>query len=156
LEATVDRLQVQEIIVAVREQRGGQLPLGQLLNCRLRGIRVTDLSAFFERMTGQVPIDSLKASWLIYGGGFRQGRSRQFIKRAFDILAATALLIVSLPVMVVTAIAVYVESGRPIIFRQERVGFGGRTFTLLKFRSMTPDAERDGIPRWASMGDSRV
>ena len=156
LEATVDRLQVQEIIVAVREQRGGQLPLGQLLNCRLRGIRVTDLSAFFERMTGQVPVDSLKASWLIYGGGFRQGRSRQFIKRAFDILAATALLIVSLPVMIATAIAVYMESGRPIVFRQERVGFGGRTFTLLKFRSMTPDAERDGVPRWASMGDSRV
>ena len=156
LEATVDRLQVQEIIVAVREQRGGQLPLSQLLNCRLRGIRVTDLSAFFERMTGQVPVDSLKASWLIYGGGFRQGRSRQFIKRAFDILAATALLIVSLPVMIATAIAVYMESGRPIVFRQERVGFGGRTFTLLKFRSMTPDAERDGVPRWASMGDSRV
>jgi lipopolysaccharide/colanic/teichoic acid biosynthesis glycosyltransferase len=107
-------------------------------------------------MTGQVPVDSLKASWLIYGAGFRQGRSRHLVKRAFDILAATTLLVAALPVMVATAVAVLVESGRPIIFRQERVGLGGRTFTLLKFRSMRPDAERDGVPRWATMGDPRV
>ncbi len=156
LEATVSRLGVDEVIVAVREQRGGLLPLGQLLNCRLRGTRVTDLSGFFERMTGQVPIDSLKASWLIYGEGFRQGRSRHFVKRSFDILAATALLTLALPVMLATAIAVLLESGRPIIFRQERVGLAGRKFTLLKFRSMCADAERDGVPRWASMRDPRV
>lgn len=156
LEETVNRFRVHEVIVAVREQRGGLLPLSQLLNCRLRGIRVTDLSGFFERMTGQVPVDSLKASWLIYGAGFRQGRSRHFVKRAFDIFAATALLMVAFPAMVATAIAVLIESGRPIIFRQERVGLGGRAFTLLKFRSMCPDAERDGVPRWASMGDPRV
>jgi len=156
LEATVSRLGVHEVIVAVREQRGGLLPLSELLNCRLRGIRVTDLSAFFERMTGQVPIDSLKASWLIYGEGFRQGRSRHLVKRAFDIFAATALLIVALPVMIATAIAVLIESGRPIIFRQERLGLGGRPFTLLKFRSMGTDAELDGVPRWASMRDPRI
>jgi sugar transferase (PEP-CTERM system associated) len=156
LEETVNQFGVHEVIVAVREQRGGLLPLSQLLNCRLRGIRVTDLSGFFERMTGQVPVDSLKASWLIYGAGFRQGRSRHLVKRAFDILAATTLLVAALPVMIATAVAVLVESGRPIIFRQERVGLGGRTFTLLKFRSMRPDAERDGVPRWATMGDPRV
>ena len=156
LAATVSRLGVHEIIVAVREQRGGLLPLSELLNCRLRGIRVTDLSGFFERMTGQVPIDSLKASWLIYGEGFRQGRSRHFVKRAFDIFAATALLVVAFPVMLATAIAVLIESGRPIIFRQERAGFAGCPFTLLKFRSMGTDAERDGVPRWASMRDPRV
>ncbi|PWT84703.1 MAG: sugar transferase [Proteobacteria bacterium] len=156
LEETVSRLRVHEVIVAVREQRGGLLPLAQLLNCRLRGIRITDLSGFFERSTGQVPVDSLKASWLIYGSGFRQGRARHLVKRTFDILAATALLIVALPVIFATAIAVLLESGRPIIFRQERVGLGGRTFTLLKFRSMSPDAERDGVPRWASRGDSRI
>ena len=156
LEETVGRLRVHEVIVAVREQRGGLLPLAQLLNCRLRGVRITDLSGFFERMTGQVPVDSLKASWLIYGAGFRQGRARHIVKRAFDILAAAALLIVALPVMLATAVAVLLESGRPIIFRQERVGLGGRAFTLLKFRSMSPDAEHDGVPRWASMGDSRI
>jgi sugar transferase (PEP-CTERM system associated) len=156
LEATVTRLGVHEVIVAVREQRGGLLPLSQLLNCRLRGIRVTDLSGFFERMTGQVPIDSLKASWLIYGEGFRQGRSRHFVKRAFDIFAAMTLLMIALPVMIATAIAILIESGRPIIFRQERVGLGGRAFTLLKFRSMGTDAERDGVPRWASMRDPRI
>ncbi len=156
LEETVSQLGVHEVIVAVREQRGGLLPLSELLNCRLRGIRVTDLSGFFERMTGQVPVDSLKASWLIYGQGFRQGRSRHFVKRGFDIVAAIALLTLALPIMLVTAVAVLIEGGRPIIFRQERVGFGGRPFTLLKFRSMCADAEQDGVPRWATVRDPRV
>ena len=156
LEEAVSRLGVHEVIVAVREQRGGSLPLSQLLNCRLRGIRVTDLSGFFERMTGQVPVDSLKASWLIYGAGFRHGRSRHFVKRAFDIFAATVLMAVALPIMIATAIAVLIESGRPVIFRQERVGLGGRAFTLLKFRSMRIDAERDGVPQWAAVKDPRV
>ena len=156
LDVEVDRLNVDEIIVAVREQRGGTLPLTHLLNCRLGGIRVTDMSAFFERVTGEVPVDSLKASWLIYGDGFRQGWARRMMKRSFDMLAAFLLLVVAAPVMIAAAIAIYFESGRPIIFRQERVGLGGRTFLLLKFRSMCADAEKDGVPKWASTGDARV
>lgn len=156
LEETVRRLRVNEIIVALQEQRGGVLPVSQLLNCRLRGVRITDLSAFFERMTGEVPVNSLKASWLIYGDGFRQGWSRRLVKRAFDIVASVLVLVVASPVMALGALAILLESGRPIIFRQERVGLGGRTFMLLKFRSMRTDAEKDGVPRWASTGDPRV
>ncbi len=77
LEATVKQLGVNEIIVAVREQRGGVLPLRALLECRLNGVQVTDLARFFERVHGQVPIDSLKVSWLIYGDGYRQDWARQ-------------------------------------------------------------------------------
>ncbi|MBI1395616.1 MAG: TIGR03013 family PEP-CTERM/XrtA system glycosyltransferase [Betaproteobacteria bacterium] len=156
LEEAIQRLRVNEVIVALQEQRGGALPVSQLLNCRLRGVRVTDLSGFFERMTGEVPVNSLKASWLIYGDGFRQGWTRRLVKRAFDLSASAVLLLLASPVMFLGAMAILLESGRPIIFRQERVGLGGRTFMLLKFRSMRTDAEKDGVPRWAATGDPRV
>jgi sugar transferase (PEP-CTERM system associated) len=156
LESLVDRLNIQEIVVAVREQRGGVVPLSQLLNCRLRGVQVTDVPGVLERVTGAVPVETLKASWLIYGKGFEQGWARRTVKRGFDLVVATALLVVAAPIMLAAALAVYLESGRPIIFRQQRVGFGGRIFWLLKFRSMRRDAEEDGVPRWASTGDPRI
>ncbi|MFN3565983.1 MAG: TIGR03013 family XrtA/PEP-CTERM system glycosyltransferase [Burkholderiaceae bacterium] len=152
----VRRLRVQEVIVAVREQRGGVLPLRELLECRINGVPVTDLAGFYERVRGEVPIESLKASWLIYGQGFAQDGLRAVVKRAFDVVASTILLILALPVMLLAAIAIYLESGLPIIYRQERVGRGGRTFMCLKFRSMRTDAEKDGVARWAAAGDSRV
>ena len=152
----VNKLKVDEIIVAMRDQRGGVLPLRALLECRLHGIRVTDLPRFFERVHGRIPIEALKASWLIYGNGFRQDPMRTVIKRTFDIMASLVLLITTLPLMVVVAILLGMERGAPIIYRQERVGLGGRTFQLLKFRSMRPDAEADGTPMWAKVGDPRV
>ena len=156
VEEIVNRLGVQEVIVAVREQRGGVLPLQDLLSCRLRGIRVTELCGFFERVHGQVPVESLKASWLIYGDGFRQNLVRNVVKRTFDIVASLSLLVLTAPVIALTAFLIYREGGAPVIFRQERMGRGGRTFTLLKFRSMRPDAEVDGQARWAQVDDPRV
>ncbi|MCK9984471.1 MAG: hypothetical protein AzoDbin1_00943 [Azoarcus sp.] len=152
----VRRLHVSEVIVAVRERRGGVLPIRELLECKLRGVKVLDLSSFFERTHGQVPIDSLKASWLIYGDGFRQGAARRTVKRCFDLFAASILLILALPVMFVTVCSILLEDGRPVLFRQERVGRGGRVFKVIKFRSMRQDAEGDGTPRWAQLGDERV
>lgn len=156
LEILVEALCIQVIVVAVREQRGGGLPVSELLNCRLRGVEVTDVPGVLERVTGRVPVEALKSSWLIYGKGFSQGWGRRVVKRAFDLVMATGLLVVATPVMLVTAIAILLESGRPIIFRQERVGLGGRTFSVLKFRSMRTDAEKDGVPRWACTGDPRI
>jgi sugar transferase (PEP-CTERM system associated) len=155
LEETVSHLGIDEIIVAVREQRGGVLPLRVLLECRLSGVQVTNLPRFFERVHQRVPIDSLKASWLIYGNGFRQTWLRAFVKRAFDIAVAVALLSFALPLMVVFACLISLDGGAPIIYRQERVGYRGRRFTLLKFRSMTKDAEKNG-ESWASVNDVRV
>jgi len=153
---TARTLKVSEIIVAVRERRGGALPLREMLDCKLAGIKVYDLSSFFERVRGQVRIDSLKASWLIYGDGFRQDWGRTIVKRCFDLAAASALLVLALPVMLVTAVLILLEDGAPVLYRQERVGLGGRTFKVIKFRSMGRDAEKDGTPRWASNGDDRV
>jgi len=156
LEETVRHLQISEIIVAVREQRGGVLPMRALLECRLAGIQVTDLARFFERAHGQIPVESLKASWLIYGNGFRQDWLRTSVKRLFDLTVATGLLILTLPIIFMSTLIILLEGGGPVIYRQERVGLRGRTFNLLKFRSMRQDAEKDGEARWASAGDPRV
>ena len=147
---------VNEIVIAVRERRGGALPLTELLNLKLQGIKVLDLSAFFERHGGKVQIDNLRESWFIFGHGFRQGIVRMAVKRCFDIAASLTLLLLALPVMLCAAIAIKLNSVGPIIYRQERVGLGGRTFNVLKFRSMRTDAEKDGKPQWAQAGDSRV
>jgi sugar transferase (PEP-CTERM system associated) len=156
LEDTVRTLDIDEIIVAVREQRGGVLPLRQLLDCRLSGVQVTDLARFFERVHGLIPTDSLKASWLIYGHGFRQGWWRTFSKRTFDIVFSALLLVFALPIIGVTVLMIALEDGAPILYRQERVGLRGRTFNVLKFRTMRKDAEKDGKASWASVGDTRI
>jgi sugar transferase (PEP-CTERM system associated) len=140
----------------VREQRGGVLPMDDLLACRLSGVPVTSLVGFLERVKGVVPLESLKASWLIYGDGFRQGRIRAFIKRAFDVVVSATLLVLTAPIMVLTAAGIMLESAGPVIYRQQRVGRAGVTFDVLKFRSMHLDAEGDGTPRWAAANDNRV
>ncbi len=152
----VHGLGVKEVIVAVREQRGGVLPLRELVDCRISGVPITDLAGMYERVRGEVPIESLKASWLIYGQGFAQGGLRSFIKRAFDLMVSALMLVLALPLMIVTAIAIRLDSPGPVIFRQERVGLGGRRFMCLKFRSMRADAEGDGVARWAIRADTRV
>jgi len=147
---------VDEIVVAVREQRGGVMPMEQLLACRTRGIKILDLAAFYERSHAQVPVDSLKASWLVYGDGFVQGPARRTIKRAFDVASSAVLLLIASPVMLVAALAIRLDSRGPIFYRQERVGLGGRSFQCVKFRSMRVDAESDGVARWATKDDRRV
>ena len=147
---------IQEIIVAVHEQRGGGVPMDQLLACRIRGIPVLDLAGFCERTKSEVPIDSLKSSWLVYGHGFVQGPWRTFVKRLFDIISSVILLMLLSPVMFMAMIAIRLDSPGPIFYRQARVGLRGRTFECLKFRSMRTDAENDGVARWAVKNDPRV
>ena len=156
LEETVHQLGIDEVIVAVRQQRGGVLPLRGLLDCRLNGVQVTDLARYFERVHGQVPIESLKVSWLIYGHGFRQNVLRGVVKRALDLMVSAALIVVALPLVAVAALAIALEGGGPVIYRQERVGHRGQTFTVYKLRSMATDAESDGRPAWAKDHDPRV
>ncbi len=153
---TVLRNQVDEVVVAVRERRGSGLPLNDLLACKLAGVRVLDVSSYYERATGQVRLDSLRASWLIFGEGFRQGTVRVVMKRLFDIVFSLLLLLAASPTMIITAVLIALESGFPVLYRQERVGQGGRVFRVLKFRSMRTDAEGDGKPRWAASNDDRV
>jgi len=147
---------VDEIVVAVREQRGGVMPMDQLLTCRTRGIRILDLAAFYERSHAEVPVDSLKASWLVYGEGFVQGPARRAAKRLFDVVSSALLLVIAAPVMLLAALAIKLDSRGPVFYRQERVGLGGRNFQCVKFRSMCIDAESDGVARWAAKNDTRI
>lgn len=156
LTEVVNQLEIDEIIVAVRERRGGVLPLNELLHCRLVGVDILDISTFFEYLHGEVRIRSLGVTWLIYGGGFRQGFTRAVVKRIFDVISTLILLVVSFPVMLLAALAIKLESQGPIIYQQERIGLAGRVFRVRKFRSMYTNAEADGKPRWASANDSRI
>lgn len=153
---TVQEFKVDEIIIAVTERRGGVLPLRELLNCRVQGVRVYDLAGYFEQTMGQIRLDALYAGWLIFGEGFGQGTVRTWVKRIFDIGFALALLILASPLMLLAALAIAMESGFPIFYGQERVGLNGRPFNVVKFRSMRRDAEQDGKPRWATVGDARI
>jgi len=153
---TAISLKVDEIVVALTERRGGSMPLRELLDCKLQGIRVLDLASHFEQTLGQIRLESLYAGWLIFGEGFRQGTLRTVVKRLFDIVCASILILLSLPIMAATAIAIVAENGFPVFYRQERVGLNGRLFNVIKFRSMRNDAEKDGKPVWATAQDDRA
>ncbi|WP_287877317.1 TIGR03013 family XrtA/PEP-CTERM system glycosyltransferase [Acidovorax sp.] len=147
---------VDEIVVALNERRGGSMPMRELLDCKLNGIQVIDIATHFEQFLGQIHLDAVSAGWLIFGDGFKQGWVRSIVKWLFDMVGAMVLLLISAPVMLVTALLIYLESGGPVLYRQERVGLNGRIFNVIKFRSMRNDAEKDGTPRWASAKDARI
>jgi sugar transferase (PEP-CTERM system associated) len=148
--------QIDEIVVALSERRGGSMPLRELLDCKLHGVRVVDMATHFEKTLGQIRRDSVSAGWLIFGDGFEQGLLRTTVKRLFDMVCASALILITWPIMLVTAILIKLESPGPVLYLQERVGLNGRLFKVVKFRSMCANAEKDGQPRWAAAGDARV
>jgi len=150
-------LDVQEVVVAMEDRRRG-FPLLGLLECRLAGIEVTELLTFLERETGRVRIDVMNPSWMIFGDGFRRDPLRLFSSRTLDLVASLTLLVLSTPVLLLTMLAIKLEEGwrAPIFYAQTRVGLGGQPFTVLKFRSMRLDAERDGKAQWAQRSDPRV
>ena len=153
--ALSERLNVDEIVIAPDERRGG-MPMEQMLTCVQQGVRVTDLSTFFEREAGMVQLNIVDPSWLVFSGGFDYTTLRRLSKRFFDLIAACALLLIAWPFMLLTAIAVRLESPGPVIYRQMRVGEHGRQFEMIKFRSMRTDAEKDGVARWATQNDDRT
>ncbi len=148
---------IDEVVIA-HDDRRGNLPLDDLLDCRMSGINVTEMLDFFERETEKIRLDLLRPSWLIYADGFKRNLLRAALKRLFDIVLSSLILILCSPLMGLTALAIFLESGGkgPVFYTQQRVGRNGRLFKLLKFRSMRTDAEMDGVARWASEGDTRV
>jgi sugar transferase (PEP-CTERM system associated) len=143
-----------EIVVAPDDRRG--LPVQQLLHCKLAGIRVTEFLDFWERETRTVDLEALRPSWLFYSDGFRCGVVDELVKRAFDIVVSLAMLVFSAPLLVVVAGLIKLDSPGPVLYRQERVGYRGQSFTILKFRSMRVDAESQTGPQWAARRDTRI
>ena len=148
---------VDEIVVAL-DNRRESFPSRQLLDCRMDGVRVTESLTFLEKETGKINLDSLRPSWLIYGGGFRQSSAHRVFKRFFDVAASLAVLLFTFPIIALAVLAVLIESGGRggVLYRQRRIGFHGKPFELFKLRSMIPDAEIDGQARWSSRNDPRV
>jgi sugar transferase (PEP-CTERM system associated) len=146
---------IDEVVVALDDRRG-RLPVTELLDCRLNGVRVTDAATFLERETRKVDLDNLYPSWLIFGEGFHSTRAQAVVKRALDLAMSALLLFAVWPLMLATALAIRLDSPGPIIYRQSRVGLHGKVFDVFKFRSMRADAEADGQARWASVKDERI
>ncbi|MCL1860480.1 MAG: exopolysaccharide biosynthesis polyprenyl glycosylphosphotransferase [Proteobacteria bacterium] len=130
----VKKLEIDIIIVAIRELRGRALPLRDLFDCKLAGVRILDWPSFHERVRRQVRLDSLRASWLIFGEGFQQPLARMFFKRVFDLAIAFSLFILVSPVMVLAAFMIVFGDHGSVFYRQERVGLGGQVFRVIRFR----------------------
>jgi sugar transferase (PEP-CTERM system associated) len=144
---------VDELVVALDNQRG--MPIDKLLRCKTAGIRVRDDVMFLEEEIGYIDTTAVRPSWFVFRDGFRRTDIFQITKRAFDVTVSCLLLTFTLPVTIVAALLIKLESRGPVFYRQERVGLDGRVFTLTKFRSMRDDAEKDG-PQWAAQRDFRI
>jgi sugar transferase (PEP-CTERM system associated) len=154
VEQVVAQERIDRIILSLKERRGST-PIKQLLNVKFGGVRIEDVHSCFERLHGRILLERLSPSWLILSDGFKKSRILLAAKRAMDILVSLTLLLIVSPLLPLIALAIYLDSGAPIYFRQTRAGHNGHEFELLKFRSMVQDAEKDG-PRWAELSDSRI
>lgn len=148
-------LEADMLLVAMDEKRG-RMPVEELLRLRMMGIPIISGEDFFERIAGRILADRISASWLIFSEGFSNSGLRRLSKRAMDLTLSALGLVLLAPFALLTAIAVRLESKGPALYRQERVGQHGRTFEILKFRSMVTDAESGTGPVWASHNDPRV
>ncbi len=149
--------EIDQIVVALDNKRD-QTPTDELFKCRLQGVKVLNLVNFFEREAGKILVDFATPGWMTLTEDLRSNTSTSLTKRCFDICTSFLLLMATWPLMLVTALAIWLEDGfrAPIFFSQERVGLSGKAFKVLKFRSMGVDAEKDGRARWATVNDSRI
>ncbi|MFN0205909.1 MAG: TIGR03013 family XrtA/PEP-CTERM system glycosyltransferase [Planctomycetota bacterium] len=147
-------MRAQRVIVALQDRRQA-LPVEQLLKCRLSGIQIEERERLYERITGKIAVEALRPSYLIFNDGFKTSPLRVATKRVLDLVASAIGLVLSSPILLLTAIAIKLDSRGPVFYTQERVGQDGDSFVLYKFRSMRTDAEKHG-PVWASQDDARV
>jgi sugar transferase (PEP-CTERM system associated) len=152
--ALADQHKVDRLVLSLAERRGCT-PIRELLDLKFAGIAVEDAHTMWEALSGRIHLDHLSPSWLILSEGFRKSQWLLATKRCADIALSLITLIVALPVMALVALAIWLEDGGPVLYRQERTGMRARSFQILKFRSMYRDAEAHG-PRWAGDNDSRV
>lgn len=155
LMAMVGNRQVNRVIVAMGDRRG-TMPVRELLEVRLLGVKVEDVTGVLEKITGKVEIDGLYPSWLIFSEGFRRGAAFVFARRVVSLIASCILLLAVLPFLPLIALAIKLDSAGPVFYHQERVGRFGKTFSVFKFRTMRSDAEATTGPTWAGETDPRI
>ncbi|MEO1245997.1 MAG: TIGR03013 family XrtA/PEP-CTERM system glycosyltransferase [Pseudomonadota bacterium] len=152
-----EELDAEEIVVALDDRRGN-LPIRDLLACKLRGIEVIDLLEFLERETGKIRVDLVSPGWLIFSSGFRVTKLRRAVERGFDLSLSLLCFAIVWPILLLVALCIKLEDGprASVFYRQRRVGLHGDCFDVLKFRSMHENAEAPGQEVWASQDDDRV
>jgi sugar transferase (PEP-CTERM system associated) len=158
ISSLVARYDVDRIVVALEDRRGtGVFPTEELLNLSLSGrVAVEECACYYERLTGKIATELLRPSWLIFSRGNRLTDIAYHIRRVLNLALALVGFVLALPIMILVALAVKLESRGPIFYTQERVGKNGRSFKIIKFRSMSATAERDTGPVWAEKADPRV
>src|ERR1019366_8677937 len=155
MEAIAKERAVSRIIVAMEDRRG-TLPTRELVTLRVQGVRVEDAASALSGLTGRVSLRAVRASWFVFSDGFHRSKWNDLSKRVLDLAAGILGFVVSMPVMILVALVVRLDSKGPIIYRQLRVGRMGRGFDVLKFRSMRTDAEQANGAQWASENDPRM
>ena len=155
LASLVKNQSIDRLVVAIGDRRG-QFPTHELLRLSLSGdVSIEESASFYERLTGRVLLDMIRPSWLIFSSRGRRARLNEFGRAVMNRTVALIGALLSLPIAIITALLVKLDSRGPVLYKQERVGKNGRTFTLMKFRSMRVDAEKDG-PVWAKTDDERM
>jgi len=150
-----DQLNIKKVVVAIRERRGN-LPLKELVKCRVIGIDVIEGTSFYEMLAGKLIVDQINPAWIIFSKGFYKSRTRRFIMRTLDFILSVSMLLFFLPLIAIIAVLIKIDSTGPVLFVQERVGKNKKPYMLYKFRSMVQDAERQSGPVWASDNDKRI
>ena len=154
IESIVERNGVSRIVVAVDDRRGA-MPVRELVRLRVQGVKIEDAHCAIAALTGRVCLRTVQPSWFVFSEGFHRSRLTLVLKRALDLIFGSLGLLLSLPLMLLVALAVKLDSRGPALYRQERVGLRGRPFRVIKFRSMRVDAEKEGA-KWAQKNDPRV
>jgi len=151
----VKHRRVHRVIVAMPDRRG-TLPVNELLQLRLKGVKIEEATSWLEKMSGRIEVEQLYPSWLIFAEGFRFSSVFMAIRRALSVLAAAILLLVVLLLIPFVLLLIKLDSRGPVLYRQKRVGRGGKIFYCYKFRTMRRDAEADTGPTWANDDDPRI
>jgi len=150
-----EQMNINKIVVALTDRRG-KFPAAELLKCRVNGIEVLEGTSFYEMLTGKLIVEQISPAWLIFSEGFHKSGTRRFLKRSTDLILSLIMLVLLLPVIILTAILIKIDSKGPIFFSQERIGEKRETYKVYKFRSMIADAEKQSGPVWAKDDDDRI
>ena len=151
----VHKQKVHRVIVAMPDRRG-TIPMPELLQLRMQGIKIEEATSWLEKISGKIEVENLYPSWLVFGEGFRRSTAFKLVRRAVSIVISLIGLILALPLFPLIMIVIRLDSKGPVYYTQTRVGKNGRVFKVVKFRTMREDAEAASGPTWAGDNDPRV
>jgi len=151
----VEKFKVHRVIVAMPDRRG-MIPMQELLQLRLRGVKIEEATSWLEKMSGRIEVENLYPSWLVFADGFRRSSTFTVMRRMLSIVISLVGVILTAPLMPVIMLMITLDSKGPVFYTQTRVGKGGSLFKVVKFRTMRQDAEALSGPKWAGDNDPRI